>query len=138
LLRGSSLRNTEWIWGVVTHTGHDTRIMRNSVKSRPKSSQLENKTGRQIVYIFLLQCALCMTASLYSTFWLVNNEIGTNTYLDLLSARVEEASAGLIAPPWSGKDLSLAICKGFFSWILLFTNMVPISLLVTLELVKYF
>jgi phospholipid-transporting ATPase len=38
LLRGSSLRNTDWIWGVVTHTGHDTRIMRNSVKSRPKQS----------------------------------------------------------------------------------------------------
>ena len=34
LLRGSSLRNTEWIVGVVTYTGHDTRIMRNSVASK--------------------------------------------------------------------------------------------------------
>ena len=36
LLRGSRLKNTEWIYGVVTHTGHDTRIMRNSVNSKQK------------------------------------------------------------------------------------------------------
>eukprot|EP00352_Strombidinopsis_acuminata_P000459 CAMPEP_0176348704 /NCGR_PEP_ID=MMETSP0126-20121128/8074_1 /TAXON_ID=141414 ORGANISM="Strombidinopsis acuminatum, Strain SPMC142" /NCGR_SAMPLE_ID=MMETSP0126 /ASSEMBLY_ACC=CAM_ASM_000229 /LENGTH=101 /DNA_ID=CAMNT_0017697647 /DNA_START=574 /DNA_END=879 /DNA_ORIENTATION=- len=41
LLRGSSLRNTDWIYGIVTYTGHDTRIMKNSVKARAKFSKLE-------------------------------------------------------------------------------------------------
>jgi len=32
----------------------------------------------------------------------------------------------------------LYFIKSFFTWVLLFTNMVPISLLVTLEIVKFF
>ena len=30
LLRGSALKNTEWVWGVVTYVGHETRLMMNS------------------------------------------------------------------------------------------------------------
>ena len=43
-LRGCSLRNTDYIIGVVTYVGADTRIMRNSVRSRAKFSDLERKT----------------------------------------------------------------------------------------------
>jgi phospholipid-transporting ATPase len=38
ILRGSSLRNTEFIYGLVTYTGHDTKIMKNSFKARAKKS----------------------------------------------------------------------------------------------------
>ena len=33
LMRGSSLRNTEWVYGVAIYTGHDTKVMMNSSKS---------------------------------------------------------------------------------------------------------
>ena len=33
LLRGSSLRNTDFIYGIVTYTGHETKIMKNSANS---------------------------------------------------------------------------------------------------------
>ena len=41
ILRGCSLKNTEFIIGLVCYTGHDTKIMLNSVKSKPKKSKLE-------------------------------------------------------------------------------------------------
>ena len=45
-LRGSSLKNTEFVVGLVAYTGHNTRIMRNSVGSKQKQSHLEAQTGR--------------------------------------------------------------------------------------------
>ena len=43
LLRGCSLKNVNWIYGLVIYTGHDTKIMMNSVKSKTKISKLEYK-----------------------------------------------------------------------------------------------
>ena len=54
LLRGSSLRNTDWIYGVVTYPGHDTKIMRNSVGARSKHSRVEQLTNLNIILIFAL------------------------------------------------------------------------------------
>jgi len=52
LLRGSSLRNTDYIYGVVTFTGHNTRIMKNSTGARTKFSRIEKQTNMQILFIF--------------------------------------------------------------------------------------
>jgi magnesium-transporting ATPase (P-type) len=41
LLRGSSLKNTDWVTGVVVFPGHDTRIMRNSCGAKIKLSKVE-------------------------------------------------------------------------------------------------
>jgi len=51
LLRGSSLRNTEYIYGIVTFTGHETKIMKNSVRSQAKFSRLESALNTYIVLI---------------------------------------------------------------------------------------
>jgi phospholipid-transporting ATPase len=51
LLRGSSLRNTEFVYGLVVFTGHETKIMKNSVGSRAKFSKLERTLN---IYIFLI------------------------------------------------------------------------------------
>ena len=40
LLRGSTLRNTEWIIGVVVYTGHETKIMKNSTNAKAKKSKI--------------------------------------------------------------------------------------------------
>jgi magnesium-transporting ATPase (P-type) len=54
LLRGSSLRNTEWVYGLVVFTGHETKIMKNSVRSKAKFSKLEKSTNNYIVVIVIM------------------------------------------------------------------------------------
>jgi len=54
LLRGSSLKNTEYIYGVVIFTGHDTKVMRNSANPKYKFSKLEHMTNRAILAILCI------------------------------------------------------------------------------------
>jgi len=54
LLRGSHLRNTEYIYGLSVFTGHETKIMKNSVKFRSKFSKLEIATNIYIIIIMFL------------------------------------------------------------------------------------
>lgn len=49
-LRGSSLRNTEWVYGIAVFTGHETKVMRNSTSARAKKSKIELQTD---IYILL-------------------------------------------------------------------------------------
>lgn len=81
LLRGSSLRNTEYIYGIVVFTGHETKIMKNSVKSRSKFSRLETATNTYIIVIIILQFALSFVAAFTNTIWEIVHS-SNFTYLD--------------------------------------------------------
>ena len=39
LLKGSCLRNTEWVYGLCVFTGHDTKIMKNNSAAAVKVSK---------------------------------------------------------------------------------------------------
>jgi magnesium-transporting ATPase (P-type) len=53
LLRGSQLRNTDFIYGVATYTGHETKVMMNSTGSRAKKSDIEKKMDTYIIVIIV-------------------------------------------------------------------------------------
>jgi phospholipid-transporting ATPase len=55
VLRGCSIRNTQWVYGVVTYTGHQSKIMLNSIQARAKASKLVNFTNNLIILIFIVQ-----------------------------------------------------------------------------------
>jgi phospholipid-transporting ATPase len=123
LLRGSGLRNTDWVVGLAVYTGHETKIMLNSPQSRSKFSRVEQQMNKQIIYLFLLQIAFCLLAGILyiSEFWAT--ESATDQYLDMNK---------------SYDDMAFLFIVVFLSWALIFTNFVPISLIVTLEMVKFF
>ena len=120
LLRGSCLKNTEWVVGLVIYTGHETKIMLNSPKARQKSSKVEKQMNSEILNIFLLQVTLCIFAAIYYTLWF--STCKDQSYLEL---------------KYASTPLSIIFFSSFFTWMLLLTNFVPISLLVTLEMVRY-
>ena len=132
LLRGSSLRNTEWIIGVVVYTGHDTRIMRNSSNSKQKFSNLESIIQKAIAVIMLIEAGVCFIAASMATIWDKANVDDTKIYLDLQVVDTTDTSG-----QWPWYSYIVIFLQSFFTWVLIFTNMVPISLLVTVELVKF-
>jgi phospholipid-transporting ATPase len=70
LLRGSSLKNTEWVLGLVVYSGHDTKIMRNSSNAKFKMSKIEKSTNLQIIYIFCVQLFLSGIAAIIGATWM--------------------------------------------------------------------
>jgi phospholipid-transporting ATPase len=54
MLRGMSLRNTEYVYGVVIFTGHETKIMKNNSDAKYKFSKLEKLLNRSVFIIFLV------------------------------------------------------------------------------------
>ncbi|CAI5718827.1 unnamed protein product [Peronospora destructor] len=69
VLRGSMLRNTEYIYGLVVNTGLDTKIMMASSSEPMKWSNMERRLNRQILYICVLMVALCLAGTILSTVW---------------------------------------------------------------------
>jgi magnesium-transporting ATPase (P-type) len=67
LMRGSSLRNTEWAYGVAIYTGHDTKVMMNSSKSQPKFSKIEKATNKYIIVGIAMQTVICILAAIIET-----------------------------------------------------------------------
>jgi magnesium-transporting ATPase (P-type) len=84
LLRGSSLRNTDFIYGISIYTGHDTKVMMNSSKSKPKFSKIEIAMNRYILISILIQVLVCTFSALYTVIWRqYNNHIVDFDYLEL-------------------------------------------------------
>ncbi|XP_076446469.1 putative phospholipid-transporting ATPase IA isoform X4 [Babylonia areolata] len=118
LLRGSTLRNTGWIFGVVVYTGHQTKLMLNSTTTPLKRSNVEKLTNTQILLLFLLLVVLSLVCAVANSVW-----TGRHATKDwYLFFEVEpEANFGLT----------------LLTFIILYNNLIPISLQVTLEMVKF-
>ena len=67
LLRGMSVRNTEYVHGVVIFTGHDTKVMKNSANSKYKFSKLELLSNFSILIIFCTQVVLASIGAVLGT-----------------------------------------------------------------------
>jgi len=63
--KGSSLKNTEFVIGLVIYTGHDTKLMMNQIKGKRKYSDLENKMYKNIIMIFIFLVLLCFLCAGY-------------------------------------------------------------------------
>jgi phospholipid-transporting ATPase len=120
LLRGAKLKNTQWIYGVVITTGSNTKLLRNSNKAPIKKTSVEHMTNYQIVFLFGILLVLSLTCTI--GFFIRQNYSFEKTILH----PTEEKS-------FSFKDIIL----GFLTFIVLYNNLIPISLIVTMEFVKY-
>jgi phospholipid-transporting ATPase len=122
VLRGMSLRNTEEIYGWVLYTGRETKIQMNQAKHAYKTSTVMRITYRAIISIFVAQAVFGSIAAVLGATWMVKN-------LDVpyMNFSMEDK--------WNS-NFWLNLLKMVGTWMLIMTNCVPISLLVSLEVIK--
>ncbi|AQK84052.1 putative phospholipid-transporting ATPase 9 [Zea mays] len=129
LLRDSKLRNTDYIYGAVIFTGHDTKVMQNATDPPSKRSKVEKKMD-QIIY--LLMSSLLMIALLGSVFF------GIWTKEDL---RDGELKRWYLRPDattifYDPKRAALASFFHLLTSLMLYSYFIPISLYISIEMVK--
>ena len=118
LLRGATLRNTPWIHGVVVFTGHETKLMRNATATPIKRTDVERMLNKQIIMLVIILLAL----SAIST---IGDLIVRATEGDRLSYLYYGSYSAV-------EQFFLDI----FTYWILYSNLVPLSLFVTIDMVK--
>ena len=129
LLKGAKLRNTSWIIGIVVYTGHNCKIMKNSKDPVTKFSSVELLMNKALVFIFILQAILCIFAAIFRGYFYKSNKLkkvdggGGNDDSDKSFGYTE-------------KSYGVESFLNYFTYLLLLNTMIPISLIITLEVVK--
>ncbi|XP_009605577.1 putative phospholipid-transporting ATPase 9 [Nicotiana tomentosiformis] len=128
LLRDSKLRNTEYIYGAVIFTGHDTKVMQNATDPPSKRSKIERKMDRIIYFLFAVLFTISFVGSVY--FGIVTKEDldGGHKRWYLQPDRSEIFFDPRRAPA--------AAVYHFLTAIMLYSYLIPISLYVSIEIVK--
>ncbi|VVT45956.1 uncharacterized protein SAPINGB_P000975 [Magnusiomyces paraingens] len=122
LLRGCTIRNTKWVIGVVVYTGSDTRIMKNSGVTPTKRSRLTRELNINVIINFVFVFILSF----------VSGVVNGCSFRSKQSSRYffEFGSIGNTAP--------VNGIITFWAAVILLQNLIPISLYITIEIVKTF
>ena len=122
LVRACVLSNTEWAYGIAVYTGSESKIQLNSMDAPSKMSQLEGYLNKAILIIFAIQAVL-VSVSVISIYILGYQDYKQLTYV----FPPGETSRESVLPLW---------LEQWFVFFLLYNNLIPISLYVTIELVN--
>ena len=137
---GSILRNTDWIHGFVLYTGEQSKIMMNSRGSRNKRSNMEHTINRLLLLIGVFFILFCIISSLLYDGWTSNNQkvwylpyvIGITTNEKLTNFFVYV----LVPFSFTSVFVSAVYFDNASRYFILYNNFIPISLYVTIEVVK--
>lgn len=131
LPRGAKLSNTDWIIGMVVYAGHDTKILRNMGKNKYKQTHIERKLNKVVIFLICFQTILCLIISTLAANFNQNNEISSDS-----NNKVKGAVYLFKDPSASEGSLIIDAIFGFLKFFLLLSSILPISLLVSLEIIK--
>ncbi|WRX14390.1 P-type ATPase [Theobroma cacao] len=124
LLRGCSLKNTEFIVGAVIFSGHETKVMMNSMNVPSKRSTLERKLDKLILTLFGTLFTMCLIGAIGSGVF-----IDRKYYFLGLSKSVEDQ--------FNPNNRFLVALLTMLTLLTLYSTIIPISLYVSIEMIKF-
>ncbi|KAL1664577.1 hypothetical protein GGF50DRAFT_101685 [Schizophyllum commune] len=122
LLRGTVLRNTRWVIGLVVFTGEDTKIVLNSGGTPSKRSKVERQMNPQVLMNLALLAAMAVACAIADA--LIEQDLYPK------------------GAPWlygANKSDDNPRINGLITWafaLITFQNIVPISLYISIEFVR--
>eukprot|EP00505_MAST-04D_sp_SCG-Rhode-Island_P003189 Stramenopile-MAST_4_protein_3189 len=119
LLRGCQVRNTDWIVGLAVYTGSETKIQKNVEGADVKFSSFSKIINRQTILMGVLFVALCTFCAVMAA-----STVETLKTADYLWGGVKPGYGATFA-------------ARFGTYAILLSNLIPISLLVTMDMVKF-
>lgn len=115
IYRGSTIRNTPRAIGIVINTGEECKIRQNSKReTKPKKPALEITTNYIVVFLMM--------------YVLVSSAAATVAYVVWKGAQERFA--------WYLSDTTISFADIFVGFIIMFNNVIPLSLYVGLEAIK--
>ncbi|KAJ2379980.1 hypothetical protein GGI05_006460, partial [Coemansia sp. RSA 2603] len=118
LLRGMTLRNTDWVVGLVLYTGDQTKIVLNSGPTPYKRSRIERMMNVQVLMSFGFVFATSFIVALVGGLKYAKPEQHYSLYVDTSMAK---------------GTYGFAL---FWSAMIMLQNIIPIALYVSIEFVK--
>ncbi|KAG3035576.1 Phospholipid-transporting ATPase [Phytophthora cactorum] len=120
ILRGCIIRNTDWVHGVVFNTGKDTKIMMSNSAPPSKMSSMDRSINQYTVVLLAILVIFSAVGATGAVSWKTNHDS-----LWYLKMTVSDNSAFV--------DWLIM----WFYYLLLMYQFVPISLAVSMSMVKY-
>ncbi|XP_007904418.1 phospholipid-transporting ATPase ID isoform X1 [Callorhinchus milii] len=121
LLRGCVLRNTEWCFGMVIFAGPDTKLMQNCGHTKFKRTSIDRLMNTLVLWIFGFLVCMGTILAIGNSIW--EHKVGF--YFQIY----------LPWDPWIENSVFSGFLS-FWSYIIILNTVVPISLYVSVEVIR--
>ncbi|ETE71895.1 putative phospholipid-transporting ATPase VD, partial [Ophiophagus hannah] len=141
LLRGCTVRNTEEVSGIVIYAGHETKALLNNSGPRYKRSKLERQMNCDVLWCVLILFAMCLfTAIVFTSFEAFDNNTTRPNYgyhlcsCSICFPNLSHSKKGTVRYCTIHNQL-IQLCI-FSTTLIISSVLIPISLYVSIEIVK--
>uniref|UniRef100_A0A4W5PDH4 Phospholipid-transporting ATPase n=1 Tax=Hucho hucho TaxID=62062 RepID=A0A4W5PDH4_9TELE len=120
LLRGCTLRNTQWCFGLVVFGGPDTKLMQNCGKTTLKRTSIDRLMNVLVLSIFGFLAIMCLILAVGNGIWEYQ----------------EGSKFAAFLPKQEGVNAPFSAFLTFWSYVIILNTVVPISLYVSVEIIR--
>lgn len=136
VLKGCVLKNTDYCIGVVIYSGKNTKIMKNSKLAINKVSNVLKMMNKLLYSLLFFQFIICLGFALLNLSWVNNHkEIYWYIFQNYKHINYNYSNNNLYTSK-SNESNVLNLTVYFLIYFIAYSNIIPISLYVTLEMVK--